>query len=162
MRHLLLPLLIVLGCRRAEVRPLEASVADSGAIREPTVVAFRLPAADTLTPDGGGERLQEFEAYTALVLPLLAEQGLRTRTWHAETLVVELTDGPSRTIMLQGLDYPYGYVLVEPGFAESILTGVLTDEELLDEASSYFGLDADSVGGERRPQIVLSRRAVLR
>ena len=43
--------------------------------------------------------------------------------------------GVGRVIMLTGLDYPFGYVLVEPGFPETILTGVSTDTELMEQVA---------------------------
>lgn len=74
-----------------------------------------------------------------------ADQAAYDDTTTADSIVVELQGGPHRVISLRGLDYPFGYVLVEWGYAETILTGVSTDEELLDEVTWYFGLDeADS------------------
>jgi hypothetical protein len=35
-------------------------------------------------------------------------------------------------------------VLVEPGYPETILTGVSTDDELLEQVSWYFGLDDEA------------------
>jgi hypothetical protein len=152
----LLPLLLLLAaCHSAPPRAQRAVVGDSGVIRTATVIAFTLQTADTLTDDGAAEKLREFEAYTELVFPMLEEQGIAVRSTHSDSLIVEMEKGPRRTIMLRGLDYPYGYVLVEPGFAETILTGVVTDEELLEEASYYFGLDDDSPEDEQRKQLVL-------
>lgn len=130
-------------------------MADSGFIRGATVIAFTLKGTDTLAPDTGGEKLREFEAYTQLVFPMLEEQGLAVRSTHSDSIVVVMENGPARTIMLQGLDFPFGYVLVEPGFPETIMTGVVTDEELLEEASFYFGLDDEPGDDEPRRQIVL-------
>jgi hypothetical protein len=143
-RALLLSFLVLSACRSAPARAARQVVGDSGDVRTATVVAFTLRAADTLTRDGAAEKLREFDAYTDLVFPMLEEQGIAVRSTHSDSLVVVMENGPRRTIMLRGLDYPYGYVLVEPGFAETILTGVVTDEELLEEASYYFGLDDGS------------------
>lgn len=145
------------ACQTAPPKPTtKAVVADSGFIRAATVVAFTLQAADTLDPETGGEKLREFEAYTQLVFPMLEEQGIAVRSTHSDSLVVILENGPSRVIMLRGLDYPFGYVLVEPGFAETIMTGVVTDEELLDEASYYFGLEDEPGSEEQRKQFVMN------
>jgi hypothetical protein len=143
------------GCRAAPPKPAAQLPADSGYIRVATVVAFTLPAADTLDAESGAEKLREFEAYTQLVLPMLEEQGIAVRSTHSDSLVVILENGPTRVIMLRGLDYPFGYVLVEPGFAETIMTGVVTDEELLDEASYYFGLEDEPGGEEQKKQFVM-------
>lgn len=152
----LLPLLVLLAaCGTVPPKPVRQVASDSGVIRAPTVIAFTLKGADTLTDDGAAEKLREFNSYTELVFPMLEEQGIAVRTSHSDTLVVVMENGPTRIIMLTGLDYPYGYVLVEPGFAETIMTGVVTDEELLEEASYYFGLDDDSPDDEQRKQVVL-------
>lgn len=148
-----LSLVVVLSaCRSAPSRPPGQAAVDDGFIRAATVVAFSL-SADTLGEEGR-EKLREFEAYTHLVFPMLEEQGIAVRSSHSDSLVVVLENGPPRTIMLRGLDYPFGYVLVEPGFAETILTGVVTDEELLEEAGYYFGLESESGEEEAKRQFV--------
>lgn len=148
-------ILLAAACRSAPPRAAHEVAGDSGVIQGATVVAFTLKAADTLTEDAA-EKLREFQAYTELVFPILEEQGIAVRSTHSDTLVVVMENGPARTIMLRGLDFPYGYVLVEPGFAETILTGVVTDDELLEEASYYFGLDRDAEGEEAKRQVVMS------
>jgi hypothetical protein len=142
------------ACQPAPAKPVAQLPVDSGLIRVATVVAFSLQPIDTLD-ESGTEKLHEFDAYTQLVFPMLEEQGIAVRTTHSDSLVVILENGPSRTIMLRGLDYPFGYVLVEPGFAETIMTGVVTDEELLDEASYYFGLEDGPGEDEQRKQFVM-------
>ena len=121
-------------------------------IREATVVAFWLPATDTLQGEGA-DQLEDFHAYTALVAPGLAADSIGFVATTADSVIVVLEGGPTRRIMLAGLDFPFGYVLVEPGFPESILTGVSSDEELLDQVDWYFGLDDGSEAGEA-PQLV--------
>jgi hypothetical protein len=110
-------------------------------VRGPTVVAFWLPASDTLAGGEGPDLLDEFRATTAGVAPALEEAEIALVATAADSIVVELEDGPRRVISLRGLDYPFGYVLVQPGYAETILTGVSTEEELLDEVAWYFDLD---------------------
>jgi hypothetical protein len=53
---------------------------------------------------------------------------------------VTLANKQRRAILLSGLDYPFGYVLVDPGGPERILTGVYSDDDLLDELRAYFDL----------------------
>jgi hypothetical protein len=123
-------------------------------IREPTVVAFWLPASDTLKQGEGADLLDDFRSYTGLISPLLDEQGIKLVTTTADSIVVDLEKGPRRIIRLSGLDYPFGYVLVEPGYPETILTGVSTEDEVMEQVSWYFGLDeksdsADSSGTVR-------------
>ena len=63
---------------------------------------------------------------------------------RAETVYVTLANKQRRAILLSGLDYPFGYVLVDPGGPERILTGVYSDDDLLDELRAYFDLPGDS------------------
>ena len=55
-------------------------------------------------------------------------------------------------ILLTGVDYPFGYVLVEPGSAERILAGLYEDDELRDEIEAYFDLPP-SDSADARPRI---------
>jgi hypothetical protein len=61
---------------------------------------------------------------------------------------VRLADHERRAIVLSGLDYPYGYLLVDPGGPERILTGIYSSDALFDEFGAYFDLpvDADNTG----------------
>jgi len=120
-------------------------MARSLVIRRPTVVAFRLPAADTLRGSLAEGLIADFRVYTALAAPMLDEMGLSLVATTSDSIVVELPGGPRRVIMLGGLDFPFGYVLVEPGFPEAILTGVSTEDELLEQADWYFGSDEEEV-----------------
>jgi hypothetical protein len=149
---LLLLCVAAAACRPAPPRHERRSDATSGArpvqaapvIREPTVVAFWLPASDTLKPGEGADLLDDFRSYTGLISPMLEEQGIKLETTTADSIVVDLENGPQRVIRLSGLDYPFGYVLVEPGYPETILTGVSTEDEVMEQVSWYFGLDEKS------------------
>jgi hypothetical protein len=112
-------------------------------VTEPTVVAFWLPSSDTLAGGEGADLLDDFRSYTARVAPSLADADIALVATTADSIIVELEGGPRRVIVLRGLDYPFGYVLVEPGYPETILTGVSTDDELLEQVDWYFGLDED-------------------
>ncbi|MFN8652512.1 MAG: hypothetical protein U0133_11450 [Gemmatimonadales bacterium] len=130
--------------REEPAAPAARAIQEAPVIREATVVAFWLPASDTLKQGEGADLLDDFRAYTGVVSPLLDQQGIKLETTTADSIVVELENGPRRVIRLSGLDYPFGYVLVEPGYPETILTGVSTDDELLEQVSWYFGLDEDA------------------
>ncbi len=156
-RPLVLALLSLVACRsgsaarRAEVDSLpERPLAAGPVIRGPAVVAFWLSETDTLAAGSGLDLLDDFRAYTALVGDALEEAGILLEATTADSIVVELEGGPRRVIMLRGLDYPFGYVLVEPGFPETILTGVSTDEELMAEVEWYFGEDEEEEGSAPR------------
>jgi hypothetical protein len=129
--------------KAGEESPIGPATAEAPVIREPTVVAFWLPAADTLAKGEVADLLGDFRAYTEQAAPVLEQDDIELIATTADSIIVELTGGPQRVIRLGGLDYPFGYVLVEPGYAEAILTGVSTDDELLDQVEWYFGLDGD-------------------
>ncbi|HXG45491.1 MAG TPA: hypothetical protein VNJ71_12100 [Gemmatimonadales bacterium] len=166
MPFFLLILLVCLACSAGPSPPERGAAGDSGSgalarpsaappvIRGPTVVAFWLAASDTLEPGRGADLLDDFRHYTALVAPSLEAAEIALVATTADSVIVELDRGPRRVIMLAGLDFPFGYVLVEPGYPETILTGVTTDEELLDEVDWYFGLSEgeDVPRGESRPR----------
>lgn len=159
MRRLLLALCSLTACRAgapdrqagADTLP-ERTLTTAPVIRGPSVVAFWLASADTLTEGAGLDLLDDFRAYTALVAPELEAAGIALEPTTADSIVVLLEGGPTRVIALRGLDFPFGYVLVEPGFPESILTGVSTDEELLEEVDWYFGRDEADDGTPPRQQ----------
>jgi hypothetical protein len=120
-------------------------------VSQPAVVVFWLPAADTMTPDDQAAALDDIRYYTDQVAPRLAEQGITLLPTNADTVYVTLANGRRRAIVLSGLDYPFGYLLVDPGGPERILTGVYADDELLDEIRVYFDLPDDSL--PRKPRI---------
>jgi hypothetical protein len=129
------------------VRPL----AEAPVITEPTVVAFWLKASDTLKAGEGADLLDDFRSYTALVAPDLEDAGIALVATTADSVIVQTEGGHRRVVMLSGLDYPFGYVLVDPGMAETILTGVSTDDELMEQVDWYFGMDEpepDSAPGQ--------------
>ncbi len=135
----------------AGLRPLAAAPI----ITEPTVVAFWLAASDTLRGGEGADLLDDFRSYTSLVAPDLDDAGITLVATTADSVIVQIAHGPRRVIMLGGLDFPFGYVLVDPGMPETILTGVSTDDELMEQVDWYFGVDdadPDSAPG----QVVLS------
>ncbi|MEO8140091.1 MAG: hypothetical protein ABI742_10610 [Gemmatimonadota bacterium] len=161
---LLVTLLLLPACHPR--RPTHQAVRDSTVprplaeapvISQPTVVAFWLPASDTLKAGEGADLLDDFRSYTALVAPDLEDAGITLVATTADSVIVQTEAGLRRVVMLSGLDFPFGYVLVDPGMPETILTGVSTDDELMEQVDWYFGVDEpepDSVPG----QVVLRLR----
>ena len=117
-------------------------------VRKATLVVFWLPASDTLGSGDGSDMLDDFRYYTSAAAPWFRDQGIPVVTTNVDTIVVEAEGAPRRIIMVSGLDYPFGYVLVDPGYPEEILTGVLTDDDLIDEADGYFGSNDEDDDGE--------------
>lgn len=117
----------------------------------PTVLVFWLPAADTLQADDAAAALDDMTYYTERLAPALQRYGIQLLPTNAETVYVALPNRRQRPVLLSGLDYPFGYVIVEPGGAERILTGVYADDELLEEIRAYFDLADDTTAA--RPRI---------
>jgi hypothetical protein len=113
-------------------------------VSDAAVVVFWLQAADTLAADDQAAAFEDLRYYTDQVAPALASNGVALLATRSDTLYIALPDDRKRTILLSGLDYPYGYVLVDPGGPERILTGVYSDDDLLDELRAYFDLSDDS------------------
>jgi hypothetical protein len=129
---------------------------DAPVITGPTVVAFWLSASDTLQGGRGVDLLEDFRLHTARVAPDLDESGIALVATTADSIIVVLEGGPRRIIPLRGLDLPFGYVLIEPGYAETILTGVTTEDDLLEQVTWYFGLDEDEPGADSAAASVTS------
>jgi hypothetical protein len=117
----------------------------------PTVLVFWLPAADTLPAPDQAAALDDLTFYTDRIAPILARHAITLVPTNAETVYVALPNRQRRAILLSGLDYPFGYVLVAPGDEERILAGVYAEDELLDEVQVYFDLPPDTL--PQRPRI---------
>jgi hypothetical protein len=118
----------------------------------PTVLVFWLPAGDTLNPEDAADAYNEMSQTTSEVADSLRRFHIQLLPTNAETVYVALPNRQRRTILLTGLDYPFGYVLLEPGSAEQILTGTYEVDDLLDEIHSYFDLPEDSTA-TKKPKI---------
>jgi hypothetical protein len=109
-------------------------------ITGPTVIVFWLSAADSFSAEDQAEALDELNNTTESVAPTLQRNAIKLLPTNAETIYVALPNRQRRAIVLSGIDYPFGYVLIEPGLAERILAGVYDEDELLDEVEAYFDL----------------------
>jgi hypothetical protein len=122
-------------------------------ITQPTVVVFWLAAADTLSADDQAEALDELNFTTEDIVATLKQHNIKLVPTNSDTIYVALPNRQRRMILLNGVDYPFGYVLVEPGTAERILAGVYSDDELLDEVEAYFDLPPSGDSGSANPRI---------
>ena len=122
-------------------------------IGKPTVVVFWLHAGDSLSRDSSQAAARDLDFYTEQVAGTLADNGIALVATNADTVYVEQADHHHRAIVLSGLDYPYGYLLVDPGTPERILTGVYNDEDLMDELHAYFDLP-DSDSSQTAPRVI--------
>src|SRR3989441_253960 len=119
-------------------------------VTEPSVVLFWLRAADTLGVDDQAEAFDDLKYYTEQVASALQSNGIRLVATNADTVYVALPNNKLRPILLSGLDFPFGYLFIDPGGPERILTGVYADEELMDELRAYFDLSDDSTAVQPR------------
>ena len=145
-----LALLALSGCAAGRTATRKAESPDSalgGAvplITKASVVAFWLPAADTIVEVERTSARVAFRRSNAMVAHYLSDTDILLFAAVKDTVVIELAGGTRRIVMLSGLDYPYGYVLIEPGYAEEFHTGVTADEDLQAAIDDYFGLESDS------------------
>ena len=122
-------------------------------ITKPTVVVFWLRASDSLSRDSAQAASRDLDFYTEQVATTLSDNGIGLVATKADTVYVEQADH-RRAIVLSGLDYPYGYLLIDPGTPERILTGVYDDEDLLDELHAYFDLPDESDSSHTTPRVI--------
>jgi hypothetical protein len=123
-------------------------------VTEPSVVVFWLRSGDSLTPDSAVAVSRDLDFYTEQVAQTLARNGIALVPTNADTVYVEQPDHTRRAIILSGLDYPYGYLLIDPGTPERILTGVYNDDDLLDELDAYFDLTEEPDSTHLTPRVI--------
>ena len=119
-------------------------------VAEPSVVLFWLRAADTMAADDRADTFDDLKYYTEQIAPALEAGGIKLLATNAETVYVALPNNKRRAILLSGLDYPYGYLLIDPGGPERILTGVYAEDDLLEELRVYFDLPDDTTSAQPR------------
>jgi hypothetical protein len=122
-------------------------------ITGPTVIVFWLSQADTFTAADQAEALDELNSTTQGILSKLEQHHIKLMPTNSDTIYVALPNRQRRVILLNGLDYPFGYVLIEPGTAERILAGLYADDELRDEVEAYFDLPSAGDSTTTRPRV---------
>ena len=119
-------------------------------VREASVVAFWLKSADTLHEADRDNARAEFRRSTQVAADYLDDTDVTLLATLQDTVLIHLEGGGTRVVMLSGLDYPYGYVFIDPGYAEEFHTGPIDDDALEDALDDYFGLEpADSTPPHR-------------
>jgi hypothetical protein len=119
-------------------------------VAAPSVILFWLRAADTLDDDDRADAFDDLRYSTEQVAPALEASGISLLATNADTVYVAQVNKTRRAILLSGLDYPYGYLLIDPGGPERILTGVYSEDDLLDELRAYFDLPDDTTAVQPR------------
>lgn len=123
-------------------------------ITKPSVVVFWLRATDSLSRDSAQAASHDLDFYTEQIAATLADNGIELIATKADTVYVDQLDHHRRAIVLSGWDHPYGYLLIDPGTPERILTGVYDDEDLLDELHAYFDLPDESDSSHTTPRVI--------
>ncbi len=113
-------------------------------VTERTVIVFWVHAGDTLNADDAASALEDLNYYTERVSGPLKAYGITLIPTNSDTVYLALPNHQRRPILLTGLEYPFGYLLVEPGGVERVLAGVYADDELLEEIKAYFDLPDDT------------------
>jgi hypothetical protein len=113
-------------------------------VLHPAVVVFWLAASDTLLPGEAAAAYDELTLAAQAVAGALSAFDIELFPTHADTVYVASPGHQRRAVPLSGRDYPFGYVLVEPGGDERVLVGVYGEAELLDEIRVYFDLPEDT------------------
>ncbi|HEV8150951.1 MAG TPA: hypothetical protein VGP61_12260 [Gemmatimonadales bacterium] len=119
-------------------------------ISHPTIIAFWLATADTIPSAARSTAREQFRQSNALIARYLDDTDIGLVATVNDTVVIQLAGGFRRTVMLSGLDFPYGYVLIEPGYAEEFHTGIEAEADLESAIADYFGFDTDSPAPKHR------------
>ena len=106
-----------------------------------TVVLFWTAAADTLGPAARRETAADLKATAGWATDYLEGFHIPLVATHARGVFVDTPSGVRRFVDFRGLDYPFGFVLIDPGYPERFLTGVVTEDDLRDELVDYFDLE---------------------
>jgi hypothetical protein len=132
-------------------------------LHEAALVVFWNTSADTLGPTAAADALRELSDRATWASEFLDQYDIPVYATRATALVVRPAEGPGRFVDLGGLDYPFGFVLVEPGYAEEFLTGLQSEDELADALVDYFDLEPpDSLGTLRTRAAAPFPRLTLR
>ena len=160
-------LLCLAGCsarapvaRRRETRSARFIVPPGAAvITQASVVAYWLASADSI-PERSRLAIRDgFRRSNAMIAKYLSDTDIQLVATVSDTVVIQLPNGVRRIVQLTGLDFPYGYVLIDPGYAEEFHTGLPDDDDLRDALDDYFGLESDTPGPRHRIAVSSAPRA---
>ncbi len=107
-------------------------------VKGPSVIAFFSPVteADLNKDDEANEALSDFQYYLQGAKPRLEKAGIKVHELYAKSFTVKL---PSSTTTFKPQETEVGYYFISPGKKPRIQYGVMTDVDLLDVATEYFG-----------------------
>ena len=152
MRCLFAGLLVASAACGREVEVPQALV-DAGisaapeVILEPSVVVFWLKDVDTLAADSALAAVHDLTGQARDLVDLVSDTDVQVYFTTESRIYVRAQLAPRRIVTLNGLDYPWGMVLIEPGYAEQIITGPVSSTDLHDLVHDYFGFEEDRPQG---------------
>src|SRR5262245_51798203 len=136
--------ILLLACGKAGRPGRDSGVAGDTAVGltvlvivEPTVIAFWLRGTDTLPAPELRQTRTDFRRLISEIGRYLSDTDVRFVRTASDTVVIQLAGGVQRMVMLSGLDFPYGFVLVDPGYAEEFHTGLDLLTDLEDAIADY-------------------------
>ena len=125
------------------------------------MVAFWLSAVDTLPEPSRRAIQQEFRRSNDAMSDYLSDTDVALVTTRSDTVVVE-TEEERYLVLLSGFDFPFGYLLVEPGYEEEFHTGLMVDEDLQSVIDEYFEFEpanSEEPGAKRKARIAVFARS---
>lgn len=108
-------------------------------VHGPTVVAFFAPVSQAKLdkePDTN-EALADFQLYATNVREPFRKEGIEFHELYAHSFQLRIG---SKVIKFRPVKADVGYYLIAPGKKPRIEYGVITDADLLQMASNYFGI----------------------
>ena len=136
------------------VAPRDSALATPRRVTQPSLIVFWLAGGDTLHPEDAASVLEDINFYTEQIAPQLERWGIELLPTNADTIYIALPNNKWRSVLLTGLEYPFGYVIAEPGGVERVLPGLYASEELLEELKVYFDLEDDTTPVVAEPKVI--------
>jgi hypothetical protein len=139
MKRLILIVLLAVACGQIANTQTSAKQPQAFVIHRPTIVAFFPPIteAEANSGEGDAEALSDFNYYLYMVRKRLESAGIEIQ--EVNGLSFQIRDG-TKTRTFQTGKIGIGYYLIAPGKEPRVEYGVMTDEDLVETAHTYFGI----------------------
>jgi hypothetical protein len=120
----------------AAAPPAKAPAMPGFVVKQPTVIAFFSVTPEDLKDPDTKESYSEFQRYVARAKTRLARHGIRVEQVYGRSFAVQA--GTAKT-QFTPVRRQCGYYFIAPGRKPAVGYGVITDDDLLNEAQQYFG-----------------------
>jgi hypothetical protein len=139
MKRLILIVLLAIASARSADTQAATKQPQTVLIHRPTIVAFFLPIteAEANSGEGDAEALSDFNYYLYMVRKRLESAGVEIQEVSERSFQIQ--DG-TKTRAFETGKVGIGYYLIAPGREPHVEYGVMTDEDLLETAQTYFGI----------------------